>query len=99
MIRTTVESSQIHSIGHDGKETLEIQFWRGYGDGKAPGPIYKYTPVTKAQAEELMGLDAHGKRKSEHSIGKHFRAHIKNNPAIAYTRVDGEAAVAAKEGQ
>lgn len=70
-----VESSQIHSIGHDPEtNTLAIQFKSKSG----PGSIYHYPNITQAQFEAL---------RSAESVGKHFGAHIKGNPNHPHTKV------------
>ncbi len=67
-----VDSSQIHSIGHDAAtNTLAIRFYRGYGDNKVPAPVYHYANFS---AEEFQAF------KDAESIGKHFGAYIKPFP-------------------
>ncbi|PNY71522.1 KTSC domain-containing protein [Stenotrophomonas pavanii] len=67
-----VDSSQIHSIGHDAATyTLAIRFYRGYGDNKAPAAVYHYANFS---AEEFQAF------KEAESIGKHFGAYIKPFP-------------------
>jgi KTSC domain-containing protein len=64
-----VESSQIHSIGHDAEtNTLAIRFYRGYGRDQKPGSLYHYQNFT---ADDFKAF------KNAESIGKHFGAHIK----------------------
>ena len=61
-----VESSQIHSIGHDPiNNVLAIRFknWKGEKKG-----LYHYSNVT---AEDFEAF------KNAESLGKHFGAHIK----------------------
>lgn len=68
-----VESSQIHSIGHDvATSTLAIRFYRGYGDKKVPAAIYHYANFDAAEFAAF--------RDSE-SLGKHFGKYIKPFPA------------------
>lgn len=63
---TPVESSQIHSIGHDAStSTLAIRFKSKGG----PGSLYHYANVTAEQFDAFMCAP---------SIGVHFGAHIKN---------------------
>lgn len=67
-----VDSSQIHSIGHDADtNTLAIRFYRGYGDNKVPAAVYHYANFS---AEEFQAF------KDAESIGKHFGAYIKPFP-------------------
>ncbi len=67
-----VDSSQIHSIGHDAAtNTLAIRFYRGYGDNKVPAAVYHYANFS---AEEFQAF------KDADSIGKHFGAYIKPFP-------------------
>lgn len=67
-----VDSSQIHSIGHDAAtNTLAIRFYRGYGDNKVPAAVYHYANFS---AEEFQAF------KDAESIGKHFGAYIKPFP-------------------
>lgn len=61
----SVESSQIHSIGHDGASTLAVQFKRF--DGTLASE-YHYANVTPEQFAEF---------KAAPSIGKHFAQHFK----------------------
>lgn len=64
-----VQSSQIHSIGHDpNTNTLAIRFYRGYGRDQRPGSLYHYANVT---AEEFEAF------KSAESLGRHFGHAIK----------------------
>ncbi|WP_401728047.1 KTSC domain-containing protein [Stenotrophomonas muris] len=67
-----VDSSQIHSIGHDAAtDTLAIRFYRGYGDNKVPAAVYHYANFS---AEEFQAF------KDADSLGKHFGAYIKPFP-------------------
>lgn len=53
MERTSVQSSNIASIGYDTQsETLEIEFLNG--------SVYQYFDVPERIYEELMGADSHG---------------------------------------
>jgi hypothetical protein len=64
-----VESSQIHSIGHDPEtNTLAIRFFSGWGEKKKPGSLYHYQNFTADDFEAF---------KSAESLGKHFGGHIK----------------------
>ena len=63
-----VESSQIHSIGHDAEtNTLAIRF-RTFGRTRRPGSLYHYGNVT---ADDFAAL------KSAESLGRHFGQNIK----------------------
>lgn len=78
-----VESTRIHSVGHDpdangGAGTLRVRFWRGYGESRQPGPEYDYTPWSAGQHAEFLAAE---------SLGKHFGAHIKDNAAIQCQKV------------
>lgn len=62
-----VESSQIHSIGHDeATETLAIRF-RDYKT-QGPSSLYHYSNFTTADFEAFRDAE---------SIGSHFGKHIK----------------------
>ena len=64
-----VESSQIHSIGHDAEtNTLAIRFYRGYGRDQHPGALYHYDNFTAQDFEAF---------KNAESIGRHFGKNIK----------------------
>ena len=65
MNRKPVESSNIVSIGHDGKNTLEVEFKRG--------GIYQYSPVSsegfiQMQQAESVGKYFHQNIKSNEAI-------------------------------
>ena len=63
---TPVESSQIHSIGHDAEtNTLAIRFKNSRGQ---PGSLYHYDNVTAEDFAAFQGAE---------SIGSHFYKHIK----------------------
>lgn len=63
---TPVESSQIHSIGHDAEtNTLAIRFKNYKGE---PSSLYQYRNFT---ADDFAAF------KSAESIGSHFGKHIK----------------------
>lgn len=69
---TDVDSSQIHSIGHDPQtNTLAVCFKRGTGAARGAGSIYHYSNFT---AEEFEAF------KNAESIGKHFGGYIKPFP-------------------
>ena len=53
MTRKPVQSSNIISIGHDGKNTLEIEFKRG--------GIYQYSPVSTEGYVQLQQAESVGK--------------------------------------
>ena len=66
---TPVESSQIHSIGHDAaSNTLAIRFKNYKGE---PAALYHYDNFT---AEDFAAF------KGAESIGSHFGKHIKTAP-------------------
>lgn len=68
-----VESSQIHSIGHDPEtNTLAIRFTKGYGANRGPGSLYHYSNFTTSDFEAFKGAE---------SLGKHFGGYIKAFPA------------------
>ncbi|KWV17198.1 KTSC domain-containing protein [Xanthomonas translucens] len=68
-----VESSQIHSIGHDpATSTLAIRFTKGYGAKRGPGSLYHYSNFSPAEFEAFKAAD---------SLGKHFGQYIKPFPA------------------
>jgi hypothetical protein len=72
-----VESSQIHSIGHDvASNTLAIRFKKG----DAPAALYHYSNVT---AEDFAAF------KGAESIGSHFYKHIKPfRDKYPYSKID-----------
>ncbi len=62
MIRKSVSSSNLHSVGYDPEsQTLEIEFNNG--------GIYQYYYVPESVHNELMSASSHG---------KYFHRHIKN---------------------
>lgn len=75
-----VQSSQIHSIGHDAEtNTLAIRFWSGYGREQRPGSLYHYANFTAA--DFIAFRDAE-------SLGKHFGKHIKPHAdRFPYTKI------------
>lgn len=76
----TVESSQIHSIGHHAPtETLAIRF-RDYKT-QGPSSLYHYSNFP---AEEFAAF------RDADSIGSHFKAHIKPyDKKYPYTKIEG----------
>ena len=76
-----VDSSQIHSIGHDADtNTLAIRFTRGYGRDRAAGSLYLYRNFDQAAFEAFRDAE---------SKGKHFGKHIKPFPdQYPYTKVE-----------
>ena len=78
---TPVQSSQIHSIGHDPEtNTMQVRFLAGRGDQRGPGALYTYQNVTP---EDFSAFE-----KAE-SKGSHFGKVFK--PAgdrFPFTRVD-----------
>lgn len=61
-----VESSQIHSFGHDpATNTLAIRFLKGKGE---PGSLYHYRNFTKDDFSAFQAAE---------SIGSHFKRNIK----------------------
>lgn len=78
-----VESSQIHSIGHDAESsTLAIRFKNKAGE---PTSLYHYSHVS---AEDFAAF------RDAESIGSHFYAHIKPH-AEKYPYVKVESSPAA----
>lgn len=75
-----VESSQIHSIGHDPKtNTLAIRFTRGFGANRAAGSLYHYQHFTASEFDAFQGAE---------SKGRHFGQHIKPfAEKYPYTRI------------
>lgn len=76
-----VESSQIHSIGHDAAtNTLAIRFTRDYGRAEGPGSLYHY--------QNFSAKDFAAFRDAE-SAGRHFGLHIKPFPdKYPFQRID-----------
>ncbi|MFN4160480.1 MAG: KTSC domain-containing protein [Stenotrophomonas sp.] len=67
-----VDSSQIHSIGHDpATNTLAIRFTKGYGANRGPGSLYHYANFSADEFDAFKAAD---------SIGKHFGGFIKPFP-------------------
>lgn len=59
--RTSVESSNLHSIGYDpGAKTLAIQFWSGRGDNRTPGTVYHYFDVPQSVFDGLKAAKSKG---------------------------------------
>ncbi|HEL5025687.1 TPA: KTSC domain-containing protein [Stenotrophomonas maltophilia] len=81
-----VESSQIHSIGHDAEtSTLAIRFTSRRGES-TPGSLYHYANFDAAEFAAF--------RESE-SLGKHFGQYIKPFPAkYPYHKVEETAKAA-----
>lgn len=73
-----VESSQIHSIGHDAaSNTLAIRFKNYKGEATS---LYHYDNFTADDFAAFRGAE---------SIGKHFGQHVKNETAkYPYRRID-----------
>lgn len=64
MIRQSVSSSNIASIGYDaGSQTLEIEFHTG--------GIYQYYGVPKSLYEDLMRASSHGTFFHQHIKGRY----------------------------
>ncbi|MEN5338951.1 KTSC domain-containing protein [Stenotrophomonas sp. TWI143] len=82
-----VESSQIHSIGHDAEtSTLAIRFTSHRGGVIGPGSLYHYANFDAAEFAAF--------RDSE-SLGKHFGQYIKPFPAkYPYHKVEEPAKAA-----
>lgn len=80
MIRTPVDSSNLHSIGHD-ETGLEVQFHAtncakrqsklvdGPDCDCRGGGIYHYPTVSAQEHQDLMAAE---------SVGSHFMKHIRN---------------------
>lgn len=65
-----VESSQIHSIGHDPEtNTLAVRFYRGYGDNRKPAALYHYANFSTSEFVQFRDAE---------SLGRHFKEHIRN---------------------
>ncbi|WP_213308261.1 KTSC domain-containing protein [Paraburkholderia sacchari] len=81
-----VESSQIHSIGHDPEtNTLAIRFLAKRG-GDEPGSLYHYANFTAEDFEAFSNAE---------SIGSHFGKHIKVfDKKYPYRKVDESASAA-----
>ncbi len=73
-----VESSQIHSIGHDAStNTLAIRFKNKAG---GPGSLYHYSNFNAEQFAAFQGAE---------SVGSHFYKHIKHKADVhPYIRVN-----------
>ena len=78
---TPVQSSQIHSIGHDPEtNTMQVRFLAGRGEQRGPGALYQYTGVS---AEDFAAFE---KAESKGSyFGKVFKPAADRFP---FTRVD-----------
>lgn len=77
-----VESSQIHSIGHDPEtKTLAIRFLgkKQSDDTRAPGALYHYPDVTAEQHTDFMAAP---------SKGTWFGTHIRHNPKHPHTKIE-----------
>ena len=76
---TPVNSSQIHSIGHDAAtNTLAIRF-KSHGE---PAALYHYQNVT---------VDAFSAFKEAKSVGSHFYKHIKaDTESFPFQRINEE---------
>lgn len=75
-----VESSQIHSIGHDPEtSTLAIRFYRGFGRDQRVGSLYHYANFPAADFAQFRDAE---------SKGRHFGQFIKPfSHKYPYTRV------------
>ncbi|WP_109477664.1 KTSC domain-containing protein [Paraburkholderia sp. C35] len=75
---STVESSQIHAIGHDpATNTLAVQFKDKEG---GPGSLYHYSNFDAEEFEHFKGAE---------SIGSHFYKNIKPNATTyPYARIE-----------
>ena len=78
---TPVQSSQIHSIGHDPETgTMQVRFLSGRGEQRGPGALYQYTGVS---AEDFAAFE---KAESKGSyFGKVFKPAADRFP---FNRVD-----------
>ncbi len=82
-----VESSQIHSIGHDpATKTLAIRFTSRKGGAVGPGSLYHYENFDANEFEAF---------KSAESLGAHFGQRIKAYPEKYPFQKINEAAQAA----
>ena len=78
---TPVQSSQIHSIGHDPEtNTMQVRFLAGRGEQRGPGALYQYTGVS---AEDFAAFEK-AESKGSH-FGKVFKPAQDRYP---FTRVD-----------
>ena len=76
-----VESSQIHSIGHDpDTNTLAVRFRKGYGAKREPGALSHYANVSSEQFAAFRDADSLGKH-----FGTHFKPHRDKHP---FVRID-----------
>lgn len=81
-----VESSQIHSIGHDAD--ANHMFITFKNKGGVPGSTYRYENVTAAHHTALLGQGVEA-----HSIGSHFGKTIKKDPAqFPFTKLNPDEA-------
>lgn len=73
MERKKIVSSNINSVGYDGKsQTLEVEFY--------DNAVYQYTPVTEEAYNQMMGAK---------SIGSYFSQKIKNASGVTTTKMKG----------
>lgn len=78
LVLTPVASSQIAAIGHDADASQLTVLFKGKGD--APGSAYVYDSVTADDYAALAGAE---------SVGAHFAATIKRDPAAhPFRKVD-----------
>lgn len=57
----TVESSQIHAIGHDpATNRMYVRFLSGSGEQRGPGSAYHYENVTADQYQEFLDAESKG---------------------------------------
>ncbi|MBB5411865.1 hypothetical protein HDG34_005831 [Paraburkholderia sp. HC6.4b] len=77
IVMKEVESSQIHSIGHDPeKNILAVRF---KNKGGAPSSLYQYSNFHADEFEQFASAE---------SIGSHFHKHIKPLPELyPYERI------------
>lgn len=88
-----VVSSQIKSIGYDPQARhLYINFPPGKKNPEGHGSVYRYDGVDAEKHAALLGIadPTTGLKVENHSIGRHFRRHIKSNPDHPYKKLDIE---------
>lgn len=78
---TPVQSSQIHSIGHDpDTNTMAVRFLSGRGEQRGPGALYHYTGVDADTFNAFQKSESKGSH-----FGKVFKPAQDRYP---FTRVD-----------
>ncbi len=76
-----VQSSQLHSIGHDPEtNTMQVRFLAGRGEQRGPGALYTYQNVTTEDFSAFEKAESKGSH-----FGKVFKPATDRYP---YSRVD-----------